>query len=68
MLCYNCYFLYAGDVFNNKQVKAIEDYITPAKKNEVTWELDDWQIEHFKELGLMEEEDPNDGTEFISRL
>lgn len=68
MLCYNCYFLYAGDVFNNKQVKAIEDYITPAKKNEVTWELDDWQIEHFKELGLMEDEKPDDGSEFISRL
>jgi len=66
MLCYNCYFLYAGDVFNQKQVNAIEDFVTPAKVNEVDWELDDWQLEHFKELGLIDKEDPNDGSEFIS--
>ena len=25
LLCYNCYFLYIGDVFNEKQVKHIEE-------------------------------------------
>lgn len=26
LLCYNCYFLYIGDVFEQKQLEALEDY------------------------------------------
>ena len=26
MLCYNCYFLMVGDVFNNKQIEGLEDH------------------------------------------
>ena len=26
MLCYNCYFLHVGDVFQKKQIEAMEDY------------------------------------------
>jgi len=26
LLCYNCYYLYIGNVFNDKQIEAIEDF------------------------------------------
>jgi hypothetical protein len=67
LLCYNCYFLYVGDVFNTRQLDAIEDFVQPLQSNSVDWELDEYYKEHFKELGLLDEE-TNDGDEFISRL
>ena len=67
LLCYNCYFLYIGDVFNTRQLDAIEDFVQPLQSNSVDWELDEYYKEHFKELGLLDEE-TNDGDEFISRL
>lgn len=68
MLCYNCYFLYVGDIFNKKQLKQIEDYSAPVSEDiKVDWELDEFYAKHFQELGLTDE--PNDdGSEYISRL
>ena len=43
----------------------MEDYVK-TKVDEPDWELDSYQIEHLKELGLYDEED--DGSEYISRL
>ena len=67
LLCYNCYFLYVGDVFNTRQLDAIEDFVQPLQSNSVDWELDEYYKEHFKELGLLDNE-VDDGDEFISRL
>jgi hypothetical protein len=67
LLCYNCYFLYVGDVFNTRQLDAIEDFVQPLQTNDVNWELDEYYKEHFKELGIMDEE-KEDGEEFVSRL
>lgn len=67
LLCYNCYFLFVGDVFTTRQLDAIEDFVQPLQTNSVDWELDDYYKEHFKELGLLDEE-KEDGEEFISRL
>lgn len=67
LLCYNCYFLYVGDVFNTRQLDAIEDFVQPLQSNSVDWELDEYYKEHFKELGLLDDE-VDDGDEFISRL
>jgi hypothetical protein len=66
MLCYNCYYLFVGDIFTSKQIQGIEDY-KPIFKGEVDWELDDHFKEHFKDLGLMDSNE-DDGSEFISRL
>lgn len=68
MICYNCYFLYIGDIFNKKQLKHIEDYSAPtAEDSKVDWELDEFYTKHFQELGLTDLAD-DDGSEYISKL
>jgi len=67
-LCYNCYFLYVGDVFTPKQIKHLEDVVdTVSDTKQVDWELDEYYLDHFRELGLTPEKD-NDGSEFIDKL
>lgn len=70
LLCYNCFFLYVGDVFTNKQLKGIEDFVVPNSTYEADWELDEHFKEHFKQLGLMDEHDKDDnsGEEFVSKI
>lgn len=67
MLCYNCYFLMVGDVFNNKQIEGLEDH-KPMNESNVEWELDDYTLQRLKELGLEQTPPPEDGSEFISRI
>jgi hypothetical protein len=68
MLCYNCYYLFVGDVFNNKQIEGLEDH-KPMNQSEVDWELDDYTLQRLKELGLDKSQPPTDnGSEFISRF
>lgn len=63
-LCYNHSFLYAASPIEEKQAEAMEDYVS-TKDAEPDWELDEYHIEHLKELGLYKEENP--GEEYISR-
>ena len=63
LLCYNCYFLTIGDIFNDKQIKGLEDH-KPINNSEVNWELDDYQKQRLEELGLGDE--PED--DYISRI
>jgi hypothetical protein len=65
LLCYNCYFLYVGNVLTDKQLMGIEDYI-PKNQSKVDWEVDEYHVEHLKELGLWEVP-INPGQEFIAR-
>jgi hypothetical protein len=67
-LCYNCYFLYVGDLFTKKQTQFIEDSSTPVVKTSQTdWEIDDYFTKHFEAIGLVErQQEP--GTEFIDRI
>jgi len=67
MLCYNCYFLTIGDIFNEKQIEGLEDH-KPLNNSEVDWELDDYQKQRLAELGLGDFEDEDDGLDIISRL
>ncbi len=41
MLCYNCYYLMVGDVFDNKQLEGLEDH-KPTYSSQVDWELDEY--------------------------
>jgi hypothetical protein len=66
MLCYNCYFLTIGNVFDNKQLEGLEDHRS-VSKSEVDWELDDYTLQRLKELGL-DNTPPDDGSEFISKM
>lgn len=65
LLCYNCYFLYVDNIFSNKQIESMEDFHTGKVVQEVSWELEDYQIEHLKELGLMQETSYITGSEYI---
>jgi len=67
LLCYNCYFLHIGNVFDNKQIQGLEDNCYVAK-SEIDWELSDYQLEKMAELDNISDSDKNDGSEFISRL
>ena len=65
LLCYNCFFLYIGDVFNEKQVKHIEENAPVTKDNQVDWEMDKNMLQHFKDIGLVNE---NEEDDFIARI
>ncbi len=62
-LCYNCYYLTIGDVFDNKQIEGIEDH-KPVNLSEVDWEVDDYTAQRLKELGLGDDED--DGLDIVA--
>ena len=69
LLCYNHYFLTVGDIFNSKDIKQIESkqelYGTSEK---VEWEVDDYHLQRFKELGLDDGDDDNDPNQYVSRI
>lgn len=79
-LCYNCHFLFVGDIFSNKMLQKVEalPLHTEGMKDEVqeVYQLDDFYYEHLKKLGLDNQgdilfKDPDivdfedDGDEFI---
>jgi hypothetical protein len=69
MLCYNCYFLYVGNLFSEKQIMRLEDAnATTLKKGEIDWQVDDSFLQHFKDLGLEATDDYQEGDEFISKI
>ena len=69
MLCYNCYYLSVGDLYTGKQIENIEDH-KPINNGQVDWEVDDYTLERFKELGLYDSKplDSDDPYDLVSRL
>lgn len=66
-LCYNCYYLTIGDVFNKRQLKQIEDAPSEkVNKNTPRWDLDEHMVQHLKELGLNMDEDKDDIDDFTA--
>ena len=69
MLCYNCYYLYVGNIFTDKQIQRLEDAnASTLKKGEIDFQIDDNFLQHFKDLGLEPTEEYEEGDEFIARL
>lgn len=70
LLCYNCYFMNVGEVFNDKDMLQLETNQQVFGTSEaIEFELDDYQKQRLVELGLYQPPKPeNDGSEFISRL
>jgi len=67
LLCYNHYFLQVGDIFNDKQVRGIEDHV-PTYESEVTWEMDDYTRQRLEELGLVDKsQNDDDPYSLVSR-
>jgi hypothetical protein len=69
-LCYNCYFLNVGEIFNDKDIKQLETHQpTYNTSDAIDFQLDDYQKQRLSELGLYEPpKADDDGSEFISRL
>jgi hypothetical protein len=68
-LCYNCYFLNIGDVFNKQDIKQLETHNPVFNTTEaIEFELDAYQLKQLEELGLYQPPKPDDGSEFISRF
>ena len=64
LLCYNCYFLQVGNIFNNKQIQGLEEHKF-INESQVDWKVDDYHLQRLKELGLEE----SDGElDLISRI
>jgi hypothetical protein len=63
-LCYNCYFLFIGEIFTQRDIKKLEDNISVSKTTDaVDMQLDDYHLQRLKELGLdgenpIDEDDP----------
>tara|TARA_R100001443_G_C3362750_1_gene179363 strand:- start:1589 stop:2236 length:648 start_codon:yes stop_codon:yes gene_type:complete len=52
-LCYNCYFLFIGEVFTERDIKKLEDNLSVTKTTEaVDMQLDDYHLQRLRELGL----------------
>ena len=67
-LCYNCHFLYVGDLFSEKQIRSKEDANAPLIKEEIDWQVDDNFLAHFQDLGLERKDDYQEGDEYVSRV
>ena len=65
LLCYNCFYLFIGDIFTNKQIEGLEDH-KPVNQGKSNWDVDEYHLRRLKELGLDDEED--DADQYISRI
>ena len=68
-LCYNCYFLFIGEVFSERDIKKLEDNKSVTKTTDaVDMQLDDYHLQRLKELGLDGENpiDDNDPYNLVS--
>ena len=65
LLCYNCYFLQVGNIFNDVQIQGMEEHKTP-NESKVDWKIDNYHMQRLKELGLEDSEE--DEFDIISRL
>jgi hypothetical protein len=68
LLCYNHYFLYIGNIFTDKQIQHIEDYNPSTFQSKSDWEVDDYYKEHLQNLGIIDIDDNEPGSEFISKV
>ena len=52
-LCYNCYFLFIGEVFSERDIKKLEDNKSVTKTTDaVDMQLDDYHLQRLRDLGL----------------
>jgi hypothetical protein len=64
LLCYNCFYLFIGDIFTNKQIEGLEDH-KPVNLGKSEWDVDEYHLKRLKELGL---DDGSDVDQYISRI
>ena len=70
LLCYNCYFLYYGNVFTEKELDQLEGHNSVTVKTEENkMKLDDYHIKRLKEIGMYDDpkDDEDDPYSLVSR-
>lgn len=54
LLCYNCYFIYVGDIFSPEQLDQVQDFTDYKFKIErPTWDLDEDALSNMRALGIL---------------
>lgn len=67
LLCYNCYFLYYGQVFTEREVEKLEGHGSVTMKiEEEKLKLDDYQIQILQQLGLQDKNEGDDPYSLVS--
>ena len=67
LLCYNCYFLFYGQVFTENEIKKLEGHGSVTMKiEEEKMKLDDYQMKMLRELGLHDKDDSDDPYSLVS--
>lgn len=67
LLCYNCYFLYYGQVFSEREIEKFEGHgSVTMKTEEEKMQLDDYQVKMLRELGLHSGDDTDDPYSLVS--
>jgi len=68
LLCYNCYFLFVGNVFTEKDIEQIEDHVPLSKTTDaVNFQLNDYHLKMLDELGLYDPKVNDDPYALVSR-
>ena len=69
ILCYNCYFLTVGNIFTDKQIEQMEEHKPINSGPDADWQLDEYQIQRHKELGLYNPpKEEGDDLDIVSHL
>jgi hypothetical protein len=67
LLCYNCYFIYYGQVFTEREIEKLEGHgAVSVKTQEEKLHLNDYQIEMLEKLGLQDKDDSDDPYSLVS--
>jgi hypothetical protein len=67
-VCYNCFFIYYGRVFNDKDIQSFEEHTKLFNTSDrFDLDLDPYHQEKLKELGLFKDDDIDDPYDLVSR-
>jgi hypothetical protein len=66
LVCYNCYFLYYGQIFNEKEIDKLESHQTTQKIQGDQMQLDDYHVKRLRELGFYDD-DNDDPYSLVSK-
>jgi hypothetical protein len=68
-LCYNCYFLFYADIFSEGDLRQLEEH-KPLRvtTEEINFQLDDYQVQRLRELGLYDPPKIDNPYELVSKF
>jgi transposase len=68
-LCYNCYFLFFTDIFSEGDIKQLEEHRPlNSTTDAINFQLDDYQMQRLKELGLYDPPKVDDPYDLVSKI